>query len=226
MGSVEGGGLEGHLGQACGNLQAFAQCDTEGRTLGDLLAGVINVQLYGRADARLVVFAGGAHIVDLDAAGGGRGAAVVAGDVVAGSCGGGGGSVAGSIVGRCERRRCRVGDNAHAREREERDGLREGRALGGHDRQSFVSFCVDGGSVCSLAPCFHGKPICTLNVFQEYFLVFVGVLVCGGCESGCFATKNVSLMRVMWLLPPLFRCGFRYCLPLGEYYLFCGAKGS
>lgn len=80
--------------------------------------------------------------------------------------------------------------------------------------------------MCSLAPCFHGKPICTLNVFQAYFLVFVGVLVCGGCESGCFATKNVSLMRVMWLLPPLFRCGFRYCLPLGEYYLFCGAKGS
>ena len=57
------------------------------------------MQLYGRADARLVVFAGGAHIVDLDAAGGGRGAAVVAGDVVAGSCGGGGGSVAGSVVG-------------------------------------------------------------------------------------------------------------------------------
>ena len=183
------------------------------------------MDLYGRADAWLVVFAGGAHIVDLDAAGGGRGAAVVAGDVVAGSCGGGGGSVAGSVVGRCERRRCGVGDNTHAHEGEERDSLREGRALDGLSRQS-VSFCVDGGSVRSLAPCFRGKPICTLNVFQAHFLVFVGVLVCSGCESGCFATKNVSLMRAMWLLPPLFRCGFRYHLPLGEYYLFCGAKGS
>ena len=226
VGTIEGGGLESHLIHACGHLKALAQANREGCALRHLLAGVVHVDLYGRADTRLVILAGGAHAVDLNAAGGGRCAAIISGDVVAGSGGGGGGSVAGSVVGRCERRCCGLGDNAQAREREERDGLREGRALGGHDRQSFVSFCVDGGGEHPLAPCFRGKPICTLNVFQAYFLVFVGVLVCDGCESGCFATKNVSLMRVMWLLPPLFCCGFRHCLPLGGYYLFCGAKGS
>ena len=80
---------------------------------------------HGRTNARLVVLAGGTHAVDLNAAGGGRGAAVVAGDVVAGSGGGGGGSVAGS-VGRCERRCRGLDDNAQAREREQRDSLREG----------------------------------------------------------------------------------------------------
>ena len=146
-------------------------------------------------------------------------------DPIAAIGGSGGGSAVGSIVGRCERRCRGLGDNAQAREREERDGLREGRALKS-DGQGIDSFCVDGGGEHPLAPCFRGKPICTLNVFQAHFLVFVGVLVCGGCESGCFATKNASLMRVMWLLPPLFCCSFRHCLPLGEYYLFCGAKGS
>ena len=194
VGSIEGGGLEGHLVQTCGNLQALAQCDTEGRALGNLLAGVVHVDTHGRTNARLVVLAGGTHAVDLNAAGGGRGAAVVAGDVVAGSGGGGGGSVAGSVVGRCERRCCGLGDNAQAREREERDGLREGRALGGHDRQSFVSFCVDGGGGYPLAPCFRGKPIYALSVFQAHFLVFVELFACKGCENVCFATKSRHLM--------------------------------
>ena len=77
----------------------------------------------------------------------------------------------------------------------------------------------------SLAPRFRGKPICALNVFQAYFLVFVGVLVCSDCESGCFATKNVSLMRVLCLLSPLFRCGFRHCLPLGAVLLVLWRAG-
>ena len=201
VGTIEGGGLESHLIHACGHLKALAQANREGCALRHLLAGVVHVDLYGRADTRLVILAGGAHAVDLNAAGGGRCAAIISGDVVAGTGRRSGGRVVGGVFGSGERRRNRGRDNAHGGEGEERDGLCKARALRELSGQD-VSFCVDGEGDCPLAPCFRGKPICALSVFQAHFLVFVGALGCVGRESGCFATKTASLMPYLWLSPP------------------------
>ena len=44
--AVEGGCLEGHRVHACGDLQALAQANREGRALSDLLTGVVHMELH------------------------------------------------------------------------------------------------------------------------------------------------------------------------------------
>ena len=169
FGPVKCGCLEIDTVEPVRNLEAIAKADREGRALLNLVALVGDLNVQGRVHGEAVsVVAVHRRAGDLDATSGRRGPLLRGDDRVA-AVGGNGGRVVGGVFGGGERRRNRGRDNAHGGEGEERDGLREARALrelsGGQD----VSFCVDVGE--------HVRPRSVLS-WKAY--------TCAECFSSAF----------------------------------------